>query len=136
MRVILDTNVLVSAILSPGGNADIALRRWLDGRFVLLTCSEQLAEVRSTLRKPYVARHYKPHDAGRLVNLLSTLTLQIERLPAVRRSADPQDDFLLALAQAGEADYLVTGDKAGLLALKRHARTRILTAAQFAQLFK
>jgi putative PIN family toxin of toxin-antitoxin system len=136
MRVILDTNVLVSAILSPGGNADLALHRWLDGKFVLLTCSEQLAEVKNTLRKPYVARHYKPHDAGRLINLLSTLTLHIERLPVVRRSSDPEDDFLLSLAQAGEADYLVTGDKTGLLALKRHAGTRIVTAAQFTRLFK
>jgi len=135
MRVILDTNVLVSAILSPGGNADLALRRWLDGRFVLLTCAEQLA-VKSTLRKPYVARHYEPHDAGRLINLLRTLTLQIESLPVVRRSSDPEDDFLLALAQAGKADYLVTGDKAGLLALKRHAGTRIVTAMQFAKLFR
>ena len=136
MRVILDTNVLVSAILSPGSNADLALRQWLDGRFVLLTCSEQLAEVKSTLRKPYVARHYTPHDAGRLINLLRTLALQIERLPMVRRSWDPEDDFLLALAEAGEADYLVTGDKAGLLDLKRHAGTGILTPVQFARLFK
>ena len=54
----------------------------------------------------------------------------------VRRSSDPEDDFLLALAQAGEADYLVTGDKAGLLALKRHASTRIVTASQFAKISK
>jgi predicted nucleic acid-binding protein len=71
-----------------------------------------------------------------LINLLRKLTLQVERLPIVRRSSDPEDDFLLALAQAGEADYLVTGDKAGLLALRRHSGTRIVTAAQFAKLFK
>jgi len=136
MRVILDTNILVSAILSPSGNAGLALRRWLDGRFVLLTCSEQFAELKSTLRRSYIADHYKPHDAGRLINLLRTLSLQIESLPVVRRSSDPEDDFLLALAQAGEADYLVTGDKAGLLAIKRHAGTRIVTASQFARMFK
>jgi hypothetical protein len=136
MRVILDTNILVSAILSPGGNADIVLRQWLDGRFVLLTCSAQLVELKSTLQKPYIAHRYKPNDAGRLINLLRTLSLQIESLPVVHRSSDPEDDFLLALAQAGEADYLVTGDKAGLLAFRRHAGTRIVTAAQFARLFK
>jgi putative PIN family toxin of toxin-antitoxin system len=136
MRVILDTNILVSAILSPGGNGDLALRQWIDGRFVLLTCSEQLAELKNTLRKPYIARYYRPHDAGRLINLLRSQSLQIESLPEVHRSSDPEDDFLLALAQAGEADYLVTGDKAGLLALKRHAGTRIVTAAQFAKLLK
>ena len=55
----------------------------------------------------------------------------MERLPSVRRSADPLDDFLLALCEAGEADYLVTGDKAGLLALGTHGGTTILTARAF-----
>jgi len=136
VRAILDTNILVSAILSPGGNADLAARHWLVGRFVLLTCPEQLVELKSTLRKPYIAQRYKPHDAGRLINLLRTLSLQIESLPTVHRSSDPEDDFLLAVAQAGEVDYLVTGDTAGLLALKRDAGTRIVNVAQFAKPFK
>jgi predicted nucleic acid-binding protein len=45
------------------------------------------------------------------------------------------DDFLLALSEAGTADYLVTGDKGGLLALKRHKNTRIIAAREFAALF-
>lgn len=56
----------------------------------------------------------------------------LDRLPRVDRSPDPRDNFLLAMAQAGEADFLVTGDKAGLLALESHGKTRILTAGHFA----
>jgi uncharacterized protein len=59
----------------------------------------------------------------------------IDPLPQVQRSPDPDDDFLLAAAEAGKADYLVTGDKSGLLALVRHEGTRIVTAAQFAAQF-
>lgn len=55
----------------------------------------------------------------------------IDRLPLVRRSADTFDDFLLALCEVGRADYLVTGDKAGLLALGTHGGTTILTARAF-----
>jgi predicted nucleic acid-binding protein len=55
-------------------------------------------------------------------------------LPRVRRSPDPTDDFLLALSEAGKADYLVTGDKSGLLSLARHAGTRIVSASEFATL--
>jgi predicted nucleic acid-binding protein len=44
----------------------------------------------------------------------------------VRRSPDPADNFLLALAEAGNADYLVTGDKSGLLALASHKSARRL----------
>ena len=43
--------------------------------------------------------------------------------------------FLLALAEKGEADYLVTGDKSGLLALATHKGTRIIRARDFAGLF-
>jgi predicted nucleic acid-binding protein len=52
-------------------------------------------------------------------------------LPRVKRSPDPTDDFLLALSEAGKADYLVTGDKSGLLALARHQTTRIICARDF-----
>jgi uncharacterized protein len=54
-------------------------------------------------------------------------------LPDVRLSADSDDNFLLALAEAGAADYLVTGDKGGLLTLKKHKRTQIITARHFAE---
>ena len=57
----------------------------------------------------------------------------VDPLPWVRRSPDPTDDFLLAASEAGEADYLVTGDKSGLLSLVRHGRMRIVTAREFAQ---
>jgi predicted nucleic acid-binding protein len=48
---------------------------------------------------------------------------------------DPTDDFLLALSEAGKADYLVTGDKSGPLALGRPKATRILSASDFAAMF-
>jgi predicted nucleic acid-binding protein len=52
----------------------------------------------------------------------------------VARSPDPNDDFLLALAEAGNADYLVSGDKAGLLSLRTHLNTRIISARHLAKL--
>ena len=53
----------------------------------------------------------------------------------MRRSPDPTDDFLLGLCEGGRADYLVTGDKSGLLALERHKATLIVSAREFAALF-
>jgi predicted nucleic acid-binding protein len=47
---------------------------------------------------------------------------------------DPGDNFLLGLAEAGNADYLVTGQKSGLLSLASHKSTRIITARDFASL--
>ena len=135
MRVVLDTNILVSALLIQLGNAAAIYRAWQEGYFTLLICAEQLDELRATLHKPAIAARIKPYKAGRLVNELKELAETIGALPRVERSPDPTDDFLLALSEAGNADYLVTGDKSGLLALERHKATRIVSARDFAALF-
>jgi putative PIN family toxin of toxin-antitoxin system len=134
MRVVLDTNILVSALLVQTGHPAAIYRAWHEGRFRLLTCSEQLDELRATLRKPALAARIKPYRAGRLVNELAELAETVGSLPRVARSPDPTDDFLLALSEAGKADYLVTGDKSGLLVLARHRATRIVSARDFAGL--
>ena len=91
--------------------------------------------MRATLQKPRVADLIKPHNAGRLVNQIKRLAENIGPLPRVKRSPDPNDDFLLALSEAGKADYLVTGDKSGRLSLHRHKTTQIVSARKFAALF-
>ena len=134
MRVVLDTNILVSALLLQQGHPAAIYRAWQEGSFTLLTCAEQLDELRATLRKPAIAERIKPYKAGRLVNELKGLAEDVGALPRVQRSPDPTDDFLLAMCEAGKADYLVTGDKSGLLALARHQNTRIVSARHFAAL--
>ena len=134
MRIILDTNILISALLVQGGPPGVIYRAWIEGGFTLLTCADQLAEMRETLRKPALAERIRPHDAGRLMNDLKHFAEGVDPLPRVDRSPDPDDNFLLAAAQAGRADYLVTGDKSGLLALRKHEGTGIVTATAFAAL--
>jgi putative PIN family toxin of toxin-antitoxin system len=134
MRVVLDTNILVSALMVQTGNSAAIYRAWQEGNFTLLTCAEHLDEVRATLRKPAIAERIKPYHAGGLVNALKELAEIVRPLPRVKRSPDASDGFLLALCEAGKADYLVTGDKGGLLALKRHKATRIVSARKFAAL--
>jgi predicted nucleic acid-binding protein len=90
--------------------------------------------LRATLRKPRIAERIKPYAAGRLVNHLKKLAEDVGALPRLQRSPDPTDDFLLGLAEAGGADYLVTGDKNGLLVLRTHRKTRIVSAGYFAKL--
>ena len=133
MRVVLDTNILVSALIAPTGYPAAIYNAWEYDRFTLLTCAEHIAEVGATLRKPRIAALIEPYKAGRLINQIKKLAANVVNLPRVRRSADPDDNFLLALAEAGAADYLVTGDKSGLLTLKRHKRTQIITARQFTE---
>ncbi|MEQ1946815.1 MAG: putative toxin-antitoxin system toxin component, PIN family [Bryobacteraceae bacterium] len=135
MRVVLDTNILVSALMVQSSYPGAIYRAWQEGGCTLLTCAGQLEEIKATFRKPAISERIKPHFAGRLINQLKGLAEYVPTLPSVRRSSDPDDDFLLALAEAGRANYLVTGDKTGLLRLRRHRTTRIVSAKDFAGLF-
>jgi predicted nucleic acid-binding protein len=119
--------------LCPGVPGDL-YRAWANGGFTLLVAEEQIRELRQTLAKPTLAARVRPHRAGRLVNNLRRMAEDVGRLPHVQRSPDPEDDFLLAMAEPGKADYLVTGDKSGLLTLVRHSGARILTAREFVEI--
>jgi putative PIN family toxin of toxin-antitoxin system len=131
MRVILDTNVLLSALIRRDGVPGRVLEAWFDDRFVLITHELQLEELRAVTRRQQIRVLIRPSEAGRLVNQLRANAELITRLPRTRRSDDPADDFLLALSEAGRADHLVTGDKAGLLSLGSHNGTLIQTAREF-----
>ena len=63
MRVVLDTNILVSALIAPAGNPAAIYNAWEDGKFTLLTCAHQLDELRATLHKPRVAELVKPYKS-------------------------------------------------------------------------
>jgi predicted nucleic acid-binding protein len=66
-----------------------------------------------------------------MLNQIRRLAVVIESLPDVDCSQDPSDNFLLAIAQAGRAEYLVSGDKRHVLSLSFFGATRIVTARQF-----
>lgn len=130
MRLILDTNVLVAALITSGTPPDALYKAWRDGRFTLFTSEPQLEEFRTVTRRAPIRLRIHPAEAGRMVNDLRALATLVEPLPAVEVSPDPYDNFLLAMAQAARADLLVTGDKRDLLALGRHQGTQILTARE------
>ena len=137
MRVVLDTNILISALGARGGITDVIVKAWRNKPYTLLTCEEQIDELRECFSRPsIVPARIRRHEAGRLINHLYNNGVFIAPLPSVSRSPDPDDDFLLALAEAGKADYLVTGDKAGLLPLGKHRRTRIISARDFANILR
>lgn len=134
MRVILDTNVLLGALISPHGPPDAIYRAWRAARFDLVTSVVQLDELRRVSRYPKLKSILPAHRVGTMVNNLQR-AIVLEQLPSLQNGIeanDPSDAFLLAMALAGEADYLVTGDRrAGLLQRGTIGRTRIVTPAIF-----
>ena len=136
MRVILDTNVLVAALMAPDGPPHRLFEAFLNDRFTLLTSNAQIEEFSRVTRYPTIRSRIHPAQAGRLLNAVRSLSVLLERLPPASVSRDIHDDYLFAMAHTGDADYLVTGDKAGVLALRRHGRTQIVTARRMVTLLK
>lgn len=115
MRIGLDTNVLLSALISPHGSPDTIYRAWRAARIEIATSVAQPNELRRASRHPTFKAVFQPHRVGTMVNNLQR-ALVLERLPSDIEADDPFDAFLLAMAVAGDADHLVTGDhRAGLL---------------------
>lgn len=134
MRVIVDTNVLLSALLNPHGVPALLIDAWRAGRFTLITSRDQLLEFGDVARRPTMRNYIVPAQVGLFINDLRQLAEVLINLPQIERSPDPADDFLLAMAEAGAADYLVTGDRHGLLQFGSHGRTQIVSARRMATL--
>lgn len=135
MRALLDANVFISYLLNPAGGSavDTVLEASLSGEFTLVVPDELLQEfVRRVTTKKYLAQRITADGLAALVRALLTVAERIpaipDEIPAIAR--DPKDDYLLAYALVGLADYLVTGDD-DLLSLRTVGRVRIVSPRDF-----
>jgi len=134
MRVVLDTNVLLAALISSHNPPNIIYRAWRAARFDLVTGAAQLGELRRVSRYPKIKAILPAHRVGTMINNMQRAIVLGEPLPLPDgiEVHDPDDAFLLAMALAGQADYLVTDDRrAGLLQRGSVGRARIVTPVAF-----
>lgn len=136
MRVILDANIFISYLLTPTSASAISaiVESAFAKRFVPLVTGRILDELtRRVVTKPYLAQRIDMADVASLTQSLLEVAEIIpdiqEEVPAVSR--DRKDDYLLAYALVGRADYLVTGDN-DLLTLGEVEGCRIVSPADFA----
>lgn len=124
VRLVLDPNVLIAAVLSSTGAPARLVREWLRGSFELVTSEHLLAELRRALGYPKLRERISTERADRLLAALraGSALAPDPTAPHELRSRDPNDDYLIALAAAQRA-LLVTGD-ADLLALREGAPIR------------
>lgn len=127
LRVVLDTNVLVSAIISNGKPKDL-LRKGISKEFTIVTSELILRELGTVLRRPkFKADEDEIHriilaliQAAEVVELVSKLNLV---------EADPKDNMVVETAYDGRADFIVSGDS-HLLALKSFREIKIVGVKQ------
>jgi len=136
MRVILDTNILISALMTRGTPPDQLYEAWKEGQFELVSCEEQLEELRHVSHRSFFKQRLQASEVESMLDSFRQIAVMQTHLPTLDISPDPNDNFLLALAQLSQSDFLVTGDKQGLLALKQHAKTKIVTARYLVDLLQ
>jgi hypothetical protein len=134
MRIILDTNVLLSALLSPLGDPAKLLDAWERKAFTLVASDVLIAEF-SEVARPFFRARLRASAAELLAAGLRDFSFYCRDLPSGPIAPDPKDSYLLALAEASQAQFLVTGDKE-LLSIKRHKSTRIITSAALIEILK
>ena len=126
MRLILDTNILLSAFLSPLGAPAKLLDAWERRVFTLVACEALISELRDVAGRPFFRARLRASAAELLAAGIRDFSFFCRDLPSGPSAPDPKDGYLLALAEASEAEFLVTGDKE-LVALKLHRSTRIIS---------
>ncbi len=132
MRAVVDTNVLVSALLVPGSKPYDVVRAWDAGLFDLVTSEALTAELHRALNRPRITRRIS--NAPRTVDLLPAAidqrAIKVEPAGSISVSRDPDDDRVLEAAVAGGAEYVVSGD-ADLLAVGQYGSIPIVPPGRF-----
>ncbi len=138
MRVVLDTNVLVSAAIKKAAKSDYILRQAPE-RYELLTSDFILSEVADVLPRKHIQKKYSSmRDAGvrrRFTSTIRNVATVVEVRSHLRVVDDSKDDAILACAVDGKADYLVTNDT-HLLKLGAYEDVQIVTPDQFLEILK
>lgn len=129
MKVVFDTNVVASASFWRGTPFD-CLAAWAQGRCAAVVSPELLAEYHETIGELRLDYPQRPP-----VEWVDALTESAELIFPTERATgatpDPADEMVLECALAGEADYIVTGDKKHLLPLREFRGIPIVTPADF-----
>lgn len=128
MRIILDTNLWISFLISRNYiKFDSIIFR---DACTILFSRELLEEFITVANRPKLRKYFTPKELKALLEVLNDIAEFVKVKSEVEVCLDPKDNFLLALAKDGNADYLITGDN-DLLILEKFGKTKIIKIAEF-----
>lgn len=113
MRAVIDTNILVRAMLNPGGSVGPVVDSLRDGHYLFLYSQATLNELIDVLSRPRMARRYglTPDEVDALCALVIRRGETVQSGRTITLCRDPKDNKFLEVAVAGRADVIVTGDE-------------------------
>lgn len=131
-RLVIDTNVFVSGLISSSGAPAKILSAIRQSRAIHVVSDPIIEEYLQVLDYPRIGKFEKISDEfiASIAAYLIYQTHRVELTSIIRRSRDPDDDVFLQTAVDGKASLLISGDKADLLSLKAIENIPILTARE------
>lgn len=133
MKVVIDTNDYISALI--GKKHRIKLEKvFFKAEVQILADLTLLEEIREVAYRDKFRKYVTIAEADEFINALKVRLKPITTFSVVNASRDPDDNFLLALAKDGNADYIVTGDKSDLLSLGSFNHIRIIRLDEFLEI--
>jgi uncharacterized protein len=127
VKVVFDTNILVSALVFPGGRGEAALLRIIEEQDELILSKPILDELLGILGRKFSRN---AEELAHIAVFLSDLARTVKPRARIRALKDDPDNRVLECAIAGRVDAIVTGDKA-LLGLKDYRGVRILALREY-----
>ncbi|WP_338827682.1 putative toxin-antitoxin system toxin component, PIN family [Neomoorella thermoacetica] len=136
MKVVLDTNVVISGLLVPVGPPGRIIDLWADGKIDVVVSPAVITEYMEVFLRPKFAKAGTMEERQQLLEGFINLTNTILVLPDIEIdiiNADPSDNRFLECARTGETDCIISGDS-HLLALKEYEEIPIITPGQFLEM--
>jgi len=130
IRIAIDTNIMVGAMMKPTGASRKILDMWVEGRLSLLVTRQIRREYLNILSQRWVKSDWVAEFNGRIDDH-AEMVVPEERIRIINE--DPSDNMFLECAVAGKADYIITSDR-HLLDLKRFGEAEIVTPSRFLKL--
>jgi uncharacterized protein len=127
VRVVFDTNIFVSALILPGGRADVALNRVIEGTDRLILSKPILDELLGVLARKFSRDR---EELARVAVWLGELAEWVRPTRRLSVAAEEADNRILECVLAGRAEVIVTGDQ-GLLQLKSFESISIVTLREY-----
>lgn len=137
MKVVLDTNVVISGLLAPVGPPGKIVDLWADGKIEVVVSPAVITEYMGVFLRPKFAKVGTVEERQQLLEGFINLDNTILVLPDVEVNAinaDPSDNRFLECAKTGETNCLISGDS-HLLALGEYEGIPIITPGQFIETF-
>lgn len=129
LKIVCDTNVLISALIFPGSKPDKIIQKIAVQKFIHMTSPDILGELKRILKVKFKSTEAEAENSVQFISDISTMIYPIERVDFIKN--DPDDNKILECAETGKANQIVSGDKKHLLPIERYKQIEMIAPAEF-----